>query len=567
MIVLIPFFLLTIYFVEVSRIQGIGTANSKTLIMALQTGDKTAIKRTVDLYDSEPQIFSFEIRDRDGLVVAEGGKKFFAPILFATEIPLKTATGISFGSLTLKWIVTWPLVGVVSFLLLISIGAVVLLGRRICNIFAAHVITSLSSLTLMFETKSEPSEIQIDEIREIYSRVSALRLAEIENAHFKENEKIGQAMLNLSKQVAHDIRSPLAALSMVTGSLKDLPEEKRLLIRNAVQRINDISNDLLSKSKPNPIISNNTSNDLKTTTTFTTEFIPVLVDVLVSEKRTQYRERFGVNIEVDFKNSFGAFSIVNGVELKRVLSNLINNSIESLNANQGQVTVAVRKTLDCIEISIEDNGKGIPQHILQKLGESGITYGKEGTQSGSGLGVSHAKQLVEAFSGKILFESTVGVGTIVTIQLPISPAPLWFADKVNLIGKRFLVSLDDDVSIHQIWSGRLKSLGANQIEHVKIQSGELFTNFVRSNHYKLDEFLFLVDFELLNQPKTGLDIIEDLGISKSAVLVTSRYEEKNILERSSKIGLKLLPKTLAGFVPILYQNRDNRNDVSLFSNV
>ena len=59
-----------------------------------------------------------------------------------------------------------------------------------------------------------------------------------------------------------------------------------------------------------------------------------------------------------------------------------------------------------------------------------------------------------------------------------------------------------------------------------------------------------MDFELLNQPKTGLDIIEELGIEKQSVLVTSRYEEKNIQERASRLNLQLLPKALAGFVPI-----------------
>lgn len=64
----------------------------------------------------------------------------------------------------------------------------------------------------------------------------------------------------------------------------------------------------------------------------------------------------------------------------------------------------------------------------------------------------------------------------------------------------------------------------------------------------------LVDFELLNQQKTGLELIEDLAIAKHAVLVTSRYEEKSIQERAEKIGLKILPKSLGGFVPIFSQN-------------
>ncbi|EKD49968.1 MAG: hypothetical protein ACD_62C00692G0001, partial [uncultured bacterium] len=56
-----------------------------------------------------------------------------------------------------------------------------------------------------------------------------------------------QAISNTARQVAHDIRSPLAALSMVSSGLKELPEEERILIRTAVQRIEDIANDLSNK--------------------------------------------------------------------------------------------------------------------------------------------------------------------------------------------------------------------------------------------------------------------------------------------------------------------------------
>lgn len=50
------------------------------------------------------------------------------------------------------------------------------------------------------------------------------------------------AMCQVAEQVAHDIRSPLSALDMVLKDLKELPEEKRLMVRSATQRITDIAN-------------------------------------------------------------------------------------------------------------------------------------------------------------------------------------------------------------------------------------------------------------------------------------------------------------------------------------
>ncbi len=352
-------------------------------------------------------------------------------------------------------------------------------------------------------------------------------------------------------QVAHDIRSPLSALNMVMGTLKDIPEEKRILIRGATQRINDIANDLLRKGKDNQAghtkVAINGSPVPRQV--LATEFIPALVDILVSEKRMQFRDQAGLEIEIDLKDSFGSFANISANEIKRVISNLINNAVEAFSQSRGRITVSVRKTSESIEIKIQDNGRGIPEHVLTKLGQPGVSHGKAGTDSGSGIGVYHAKQTLESFGGKLLIESTVGVGTTMRLILPQAAMPTWFADLLDLTGKTRLVSLDDDSSIHQIWSGRLQSLGLN-LEHIKIQSGDVFEKFVRENLSQLKNTLFLIDFEFLNQSKTGLDLIEELGLEKYSVLVTSRYEEESIKLRGKKLNLKILPKSLAGFIPI-----------------
>ncbi|MGZ3774076.1 MAG: sensor histidine kinase [Bdellovibrio sp.] len=394
-----------------------------------------------------------------------------------------------------------------------------------------------------------------------------LRISEIQNIRVKLNEAIANekklvhanATVILAKQVAHDIRSPLSALTMIAGTFKDLPEEKRMLIRNATQRINDIANDLLKKGQQSQS-SNECQDSIETKAIsdvplkLTTEFIPKLVDILISEKRMQYREYSGLEIDVDLKNSFGAFAEINSNEFKRVLSNLINNSVEALNNHQGKVVVGIKKVGSAntgkVEVSVKDNGKGIPPHILEKLGELGVTDGKDGIQSGSGLGVYHAKKTIESFRGHFQIVSTEGHGTEVRMAFPLAQAPQWFANKIDLTGKKYLVSLDDDSSIHQIWSELLQNLGSSEIEHIKFQSGEAFERYVNSNIKRLGQTLFLIDFELLNQNKTGLDIIEDLCIEKYSILVTSQDDDNDIQSRASRLKLPLLPKSLSGLVPI-----------------
>ncbi|MGZ3768258.1 MAG: sensor histidine kinase [Bdellovibrio sp.] len=373
-----------------------------------------------------------------------------------------------------------------------------------------------------------------------------------------------EAQLNLARQVSHDIRSPLSALTMVATTLKDIPEDKRVLIRNATQRINDIANDLLEKGK-NSQISNtlHRSDTLSTkedqctaeSTKHTIDFLPAIIDVIISEKRMQYREFADLEIEVDLKNSFGAFAKVNTNELKRVISNLVNNAVEAFDDFQGKITVAVRNVIiensPMVEIYVKDNGNGIPYHLLNKLGQAGISFGKSSSgQSGSGLGLYHAKKTTESFGGSLRIESIEGIGTTIYLLLPLAESPLWFARSIDLSNKKYLVSLDDDISIHQIWAGRLQSLNIEQIEHIKFQSSDAFEKYAKASINKLQETIFLVDYELLNQSKTGLEIIENLNIAKHSILVTSRYEDPEIQARSLRLNLPILPKSLSGFVPI-----------------
>ncbi len=73
----------------------------------------------------------------------------------------------------------------------------------------------------------------------------------------------------------------------------------------------------------------------------------------------------------------------------------------------------------------------------------------------------------------------------------------------------------------------------------------------------MDQTLFLMAFEIQNKSETGLDLIEELGIHSRSILVTGRFEEKQIRERCEQLGVPLLPKTMSGFVPIDIKNKKN----------
>jgi signal transduction histidine kinase len=372
----------------------------------------------------------------------------------------------------------------------------------------------------------------------------------------KEIEKI-KLVAETAEQVSHDIRSPLSVLNLISSTLTDIPEETRITLRSVSNRINDIANQLLQKSQNKQVnrnIGQSVDHLLKqpvnTISDLTFELLPAIIDMLVSEKRIQFRTDSSVSIETDLVESYGAFAKINSIEFKRVISNLINNAVEAIKRPDGRVVVAVKNYDTKIIVSIRDNGSGIPAHILSQLGQQGVTYGKAGTESGSGLGVYHAKRTIESFDAKFVINSRENFGTEIRMEFPKCETPNWFVPELKLKLNQTIVALDDDSSVLELWKQRFKDLNNPNITLLTYTSELEFADWVSSNTDIISESLFLMDFELLGQKNTGLQLIEQLNLSTNAILVTSRYEEPSITSKCAQLGVKLLPKGMAGLVPI-----------------
>jgi two-component system, NtrC family, sensor kinase len=117
-----------------------------------------------------------------------------------------------------------------------------------------------------------------------------------------------------------------------------------------------------------------------------------------------------------------------------VLLNLINNAFYAVNARNVEtthalslqtsspytptVTVSTKNLGDRIEITVKDNGNGIPESIKDKIFQPFFTT--KPTGQGTGLGLSLAYDIVKAHGGELKVESVVGEGTTFTIVLPIT---------------------------------------------------------------------------------------------------------------------------------------------------
>lgn len=179
---------------------------------------------------------------------------------------------------------------------------------------------------------------------------------------------------------------------------------------------------------------------------------------------------------------------------------------------------------------------------LNKLGQEGFTKGKNGSDSGFGLGFFHAKNTIQSFGGNIEVISNEGKGTIINISLPLVSPPVWFIGQIALKKDQDVYVLDDDENMLKAWADRFP------VTIKTFRSGELFMNFI--NNLRSDNFIVLVDLELEGQNYSGVDIIQILKIENKSILVTSHADEKELQDICTNSNIKLLPKLMASLIPI-----------------
>ncbi len=361
----------------------------------------------------------------------------------------------------------------------------------------------------------------------------------LENERQKARLEEQENFRRIVDQVIHDIRSPLAALSIMMKHCEngDVPEKMRLTLQGVATSITDIANNLLFKYKRN-------SNEC-----VVEKYQPIVVSLallqILNEKEHQYKEQ-PVKFTHDFcSKCVFAFIKAGLTSFKRMISNLINNAVEALEGNEGEVNLKLNKEGNHIKIVIKDGGKGMPQEIVNKIMNSTpVTAGKK---DGSGIGFIQIRETLQRNQGKFEINSKVGKGTEVVLFFPIIKTPDWFAKEIKLDKGDMVIILDDDESIHHAWDLRFKEFNQNiTIKHFTM--GDKAISFI-NNFSQKEKIFLLTDFELINQELNGIQAIEKTNI-KRAIIVTSHFINPVIRSLASKNGVKLLPKPLASEVPI-----------------
>lgn len=218
-----------------------------------------------------------------------------------------------------------------------------------------------------------------------------------------EKEKI-EAKVQMAKEIAHNIKSPITAIEMMLPMMIKMPDEMKGVLRNSVKEIKTLSQRLKAQADSMSFESNEPE----------MMYLPAILREQIALKQIEYSSRTDIKIElIDETHCSDAFVKGNSSELISILSNLVNNAIESY-SHGGTVTVRLHCDAIRCTIFVIDDGVGIPSEYLPSMGSKSITF--KGNK-GHGLGLTHAFKIVQSWGGKISIDSEVGVGTTVTINL------------------------------------------------------------------------------------------------------------------------------------------------------
>ena len=339
-----------------------------------------------------------------------------------------------------------------------------------------------------------------------------------------------KGQVQMAEKFAHNTKGSLAVLHMRIDNAMGLSQEDRKVLNAAVNRVSESSEKLL---KANPAVPSNFK------VNFTAVDLAVLLEKIIQDRK----DLLGIasHIQVSLHKNFSDSAVIvfiSETEVASALNNILDNAVEAIK-EPGEIKVFLTVDKQTAEISISDNGHGIPKNILNRLMSERITFGKP---DGNGFGLLHSKQTIEEAKGKIVLHSEVGVGTEVRVSLPLHQQTFSKDIVIPIAAGATLVILDDQELIHQTVNLMLKD--RERLDLVHLHSIEEFENWFSANGQSdLGSRTYWMDYDLQHPSQTGLSLIERYSLQFESYLITGVAEDPKIIERTKKENIRLISKS------------------------
>lgn len=246
------------------------------------------------------------------------------------------------------------------------------------------------------------------EIGELYRNYEEMRLRLKESTEEKfQHEKQNRELIS---NISHDLKTPITAIKGyvegIMDGVADTPEKIDKYIKTIYNKANDMDRLI---------------NELTIYSGIDSNRIPYHFHrINVADYFGDCVEEVGLdleskNIELNYSNlvSPNTVIIADPEQLKRVINNIIGNSIKYLDKQKGVIDIRILDEVDSIRVEIEDNGKGIAAKDLSSIFERfyRTDTSRNSSKGGSGIGLSIVKKIVEDHGGYIWATSKEGEGT------------------------------------------------------------------------------------------------------------------------------------------------------------
>ena len=218
-------------------------------------------------------------------------------------------------------------------------------------------------------------------------------LDKIQEVISKEHELVslgGQAAA-----AAHSFGTPLSTIKIISHDLFDQFKDNNEVKKDLELLVSQVNrcNEILKKLTLNPAIEDDFIDKNKTLYDYINEIV------------NSFKEISKKNFNIDKEQDSNSFEILKSVEIVYGLRNFIGNANKFSNEN---IYIAVKSDSQKTEITIEDDGPGIPKDIIKKIGEPYIKTlrPKDNKKTGLGLGIFIGKTLLEKNSAKIIIRNS-----------------------------------------------------------------------------------------------------------------------------------------------------------------
>ena len=247
-----------------------------------------------------------------------------------------------------------------------------------------------------------------DEFGRLFTDFEEMRRRLKDNA--EEKLRFDRENKELISNISHDLKTPVTTIKGyaegIIDGVADTPEKVDKYVRTIYNKANEMDTlinelTLYSKIDTNRIPYN-----------FNTIPVNAYFDDCAEE----------LSMELEAKNTeFGYFNYVEGAvkviadaeQIKRVIHNIVNNSLKYMDKTRGIINLRVKDVGDFIQVELEDNGKGIAAKDLTNIFDRfyRTDASRNSSKGGSGIGLSIVKKIVEEHGGKIWATSREGTGT------------------------------------------------------------------------------------------------------------------------------------------------------------